>query len=561
MAGNIQPFDTGALSLRPTEEGINTVAGNARRVGAFYNQGAGALEGLAASEKNAFGSAGRAIGSGIQAAGDAVVSKIDHDEISHGGAVASDMFVNLEKQWQDTLKTADPNDKSVAAKFKETVLQPALDKFAENFTTEKSQAFADGIVNRYRQHFDTKTAADQMELAAVATKQNATKIINNLSSAVYTDPSSLDTAIDTLKHSAGSIVDSSPVLDAVTGAKVKSELNQKGVEALVKSAVTGMIEKNPNINLDAIQKKYGDYINGGELKMFQKAAERQAKSDALQAKQAAILQRQQADQEMHAGSNKVINDNVSIDQQTGRPMINPNFYKQTLDLARKNPDAPSAASTVRTMLDWAESQQNKELKAVDDPAVVKPLTDNLFSPDKPTTTIDLMRARAKGQISDHTFTVMNGLVKELQETPLKGPIYTNTMKAAHSALVLTGVGIPGKDDKGEQNYALFVQHFIPQYLAATRAGTLPANALDVNDPKSMISQAMEPFKRTVTQRIADYTATLGGGSTTAARKVGDVPVPPALGGIASLQYNPTTRQWRDQTSGIVYDSAGNPVTK
>ena len=41
-----------------------------------------------------------------------------------------------------------------------------------------------------------------------------------------------------------------------------------------------MIQKNPNIDLDSIQQKYGDYINGAEMKMFQKAAQTQAKVDA-----------------------------------------------------------------------------------------------------------------------------------------------------------------------------------------------------------------------------------------------------------------------------------------
>jgi len=564
---NIRAFDTPALGLKPTETGVESRAATARRVGGFYNQEASALqqlgrdtESLGSFEGQQIKQAGAKVGSGIEAAGDAYVAYEDHKEISHGAAVASDMFVNLEKQWNDTVKNADPNDPSVAAKFKETVLQPSLDKFAENFTTENSQKFADGIVNRYRQHFDTKTAADTSTMAGIAAKQNATQTINSLSSAVYLDPSSLDTAIDTLTHSAGHIVDSSPTIDAETGARVKSELNQKGIESLVKSAVSGMIEKNPNVDLDAIQKKYGQYINGGELKMFQRAAQTQAKANKLADKQLETYQRQQQDYAAKSATAKVVSDNFSADE-NGNITIKPGAIKQALDIARKYPEAGAAPAD--TMLKFIQSQQNQERKVVDNPAVVTDLSNRLFDPNNPLTEMDLMRASTKGDISDHTYTKLKGMIGDLETSPLKGPVYQDTMKAAHSTLVLTGVGIPGKDDVGEQNYAKFVQSFIPQYIAKSRAGTLEPNALDVKDPNSMISKAMQPFRRGLTERINDYMSSLGGAAVTTtngvtSRLYGGVPAPAALGGIASLQRNPTTGEWRDQATGKSYNKDGSP---
>jgi hypothetical protein len=258
-------------------------------------------------------------------------------------------------------------------------------------------------------------------------------------------------------------------------------------------------------------------------------------------------------------------DNMSIDPQTGEVRLNPNFFHAALDIARNNPNAPSAAATARTMIDFGQSQQNKELKPVDDAATKTDLTDRMFSPDKPTTTLDLMKARADGKISDHSFQVMHGLVQELEQAPLKGPVWQDTIGAVKGQLILSGVGMPGKDITGETNYAKWAQTFIPQYLAQSRAGTLPPNALDVKDPKSLISQSMAPFQRTIQQRTQDYLSVLGGTGGTApsstARAVSGVPVPAALGGVAALQYNPTSKQWRDQTSGVIYDSAGQPVGK
>lgn len=512
---NIKIFDTPALGLRPTETGIETFAGNARRMGAFFNQQAGALSELGAEKGAALRTAGNAVGGGIQAAGDAAVNYLDHKEISAGAAKGTELMSTLTDAWNQKISDPklDPNDPTIKQQFMQEQLEPALQQFKSDsgfFTTEKSQQFAEQFIEHFRQHMENKTAADMSTLAGIALKTNVATTVNSLSSMVASDPSSLEFALQSADHAIGAKVSSSPNLDATTAASVRSEVGLKAKEAIVKSAVIGMIQKNPGVDLDAIQKKYGDYINGAEMKMFQKTAQVQARSDAAMAKQELLLKKQVADQNMHAGSNQIIADNVTIDPQSGRPIINPKFFQQTLDLARKNPDAPSAASTVRTMLDWAESQQNRETRHVDDPAIVKGLTDRMFDPANPTTEIDLMRAQTQGKLSDHTYTQLGGMVKQLQETPLKGPIYQDTMKAVHGSLVLNVPGIPGKDDKGEQNYASFVQSFIPQYLAKFREGSLPPNALDIKDPNSMISQAMAPFKRTASQRMQDYVSSIGG---------------------------------------------------
>jgi hypothetical protein len=167
-------------------------------------------------------------------------------------------------------------------------------------------------------------------------------------------------------------------------------------------------------------------------------------------------------------------------------------------------------------------------------------------------------------LSDHSFQTMERLVTELEQSPLKGPIWQSTIAAAKDSLIVSVPGLIGKDNKGVENYSSFMQSFVPQYLAKQRAGTLEPNALDLKDPNSMISKAMAPFKRTQADRMADYVNGAGGvgsPSTEKPRTVGGVAVPAALGGVAALQYNPTTKQWRDSTSGTVYDSAGQPVAR
>jgi len=488
------------LGLQPTEMGIDARTQEARRVGTFFNQTA-----------DLYNQEGAALRGAISDFGQVSNDYMTHRDIIQGAADGAVKVAQLNDQWSAMLKggkdadgnviqPADPNDPTVAAKFRETVLEPALDKFKEQFSTEQSQAWAEHFVDQYREHMFQKTSADMSTLAGIAVRKNVTTTVNALSSAVASDPSSLDFALGSVDHSIGAMIDSSPNLDATTAASVKAEVGLKAKESIVKSAISGMITKNPNVDLDAIQKKYGEYIDGGEMKMFQRAAQTQAKANTLVEKQTEVAQRQIADQQVHAGATKVMTDNITFDPQTGHPIVDPNFFKQALDIARKNPNAPTAAETVRTMFSWGESQQNKAAKIVDDPQVKQQLTDRLFDSENPTSRLDLMKAQAAGKLSNASFQSMQRIVTELEKTPLRGDVWKSTTAALRDRLIRKDLP-EGNDPVGSANYASFMQDFIPKYLEKSRTGTLPPNALNLNDPTSMISQSLQPYKSSMQDRL------------------------------------------------------------
>jgi len=405
---NIRPYEAPAgIGLAPTEIGIDAAQGAARRLSAFGQQMADAK----AQE-------GHGIAGAITDVGAVVDADITHRDISAGAANFAQFMAQKNSEWEDIAKNSDPNDRSVQQKFLQENLEPALQQFQQGFSTEKSQAWAQHSVDAYRNHMFEKTTATMSTLAGEAATVNAAKTINGLSSAVAVDPSthSIDNAIMMLDHSLGSTVDSSPNITAETAARVKTELALKGREAIVKSAVSSMITNNPNVDLGAIQKKYGEYIDGAEMKMFQRAAQTQAKSNALMDRQAALLQRQQADLAVHEGASKVMTDNVSFDP-TGKPIIDPKFFNQTLDLARKNPNAPAAAATVRTMLDWGETQQKHEVAAISDPTVRGDLLTRMSSPDKFPSEIEILRAQADHKLSQQDGKELLELQKAITQRP------------------------------------------------------------------------------------------------------------------------------------------------
>ncbi len=518
---------------------------------------------LGAEKGAAMADSGRRIGSAIESAGGVAVKYLEHQDISRATPAFAQMTQELTQQWNDTAKKADPNNPNVASDFLQSI-DGRLNNFKDNgFITEAGNKWAEAHTDALRQHFAEKTVADMATLAGHAAVVNQQQTINSLSATVHEDPSSLDFSLAALKSGTEGMIASSPNLTGVQASAARSEILQKGAESIVKSAAIGYIEKTAKVPPWATDPKYAPYINGAELKMLEKAAQTQAKVDLLQTKQLETYQRQQNEQKAEKAANDTLSRNVSIDPKTSKPVIAPNYFKEALDIA-KMPNAPTGLA--RTLIDWGESQQNKEAKVVDDQATRQALTDRLFDPTNPTTRQDLMKAQVDGKLSDHSFTTMERLVTELEQSPLKGPVWQATAAAAKDALVVNVPGLPGKDVVGTANYSSFMQSFIPQYLAKSRAGTLPPNALDVKDPNSMISQAIAPFKRTSAQRMSDYVSGAGGlGGSTAApppsRTVGDVPVPAPLGGIAALQYNKSTKQWRDSTSGIVYDSAGQPVAR
>lgn len=496
MAGNIRQLNAPDLTLRPSETGVEATAGAARRIGGFYNQVADAQNTIASLKMDT----GNRIAGAMKDVGQVAVDYMDHKEINEGAAAGATMVSNLTSQWNAKLRDPnfDPNTTAAtAAQFREDVLEPALDHFKSGFNTEKSQEWADHFANQFREHMVEKAQADISTMAGIALKANADKAVNGLSSAVASDPSSLDFALKQVDHSIGGMVDSSPMLDPATAASAKSEVTLKAKEAIVKAAVSGMIQKNPNIDLDAVQKKYGDYINGAEIKMFQKAAQTQEKANTLTDKQTALAAKQQADLKVHTDANRIMSNNISIDPQTNRPIISPKFFNDALDIARKNTDAPSAALTARTLLDWGEHQQSLKANVQTDPDTAAQLDARMFTDVNPASKLDILRAEADKKISRSDAEIRLKIIDQRDKMP-SDPMFKLAMDGAKQQIEGRSAG-----EKSLQagKYASFMQDFLQDYQQQKAAGTLPANALSLRDPKSLINQKMDSYRSPLASAI------------------------------------------------------------
>lgn len=344
MAPNITEFNAPDLTLRPSETGVEATARAGLRLGAYGNQVAGALE-----------RSGQDIGRGIAGAGTAAYQYMEHRETSAGAANFAQMMVNLEQDWNNTAKNADPNDPSIAAKWRAETLEPALEKFHSSFLTTGAQDWAETRIDAFRQHLFTKTAADMSSLAADAAHVNVERTANGLTTAVYNDPSSLSFARDTLAHSLDGIVASSPNMSATDAAKVKTELTQKVEEQLVKNAIMGTIVKGGDWRTIANDPKNAPYVNAPEAQQFERAQRMYQRMDEAETRNARVMKDYTDRQNWNQAADKL--ELSTLPEKSGDPPVLPDNYWDQVKKIGVMPGTDPAR--LRSLIDNGERLTNK----------------------------------------------------------------------------------------------------------------------------------------------------------------------------------------------------------
>jgi hypothetical protein len=286
----------------------------------------------------------------------------------------------------------------------------------------------------------------------------------------------------------------SPTMTGVEAAKLNTHI-QAGKVAIVHAAADAAIRKaaDPEAVAADFASRWPEYIKPEENKQIANAAKVQNRTNLLEQKQLEIAQRQQNEHAASDKLNKVIGDNIKFDPVSGKAAINPGSLQQALDVIRM-PNAKRG--DVESVIHFIESQQKEKKEQVtDDPATTKDLHDRMFLPEGQTSEIDILKAAADDKLSSHTTMKLHALQKAVSENALSGPQWRDVMDSVKGEL--------GTDPIGHGKFGQFSNEFIPEYVKQKRAGTLPLNALDTRDPKSMISLAMAPYRRSGMQMLMD----------------------------------------------------------
>jgi hypothetical protein len=206
---------------------------------------------------------------------------MDHQQINAGADHGASLFANLTDSWNQTLSTADPHDPSVAKKWREEQLAPALDQFQQGFTTEKSQQWASHFANTMRTHMFEKTEAGMSSLAGIAVSTTVNNLGTKLSNLAVNDPTSVDASLNMVDHSIDGVIAANPNLKGEASARVRLEVGEKIKKQIIESGARGAIanSSDPDAAAAAWTDKYSDYINGADALTLARAAKTQRSAD------------------------------------------------------------------------------------------------------------------------------------------------------------------------------------------------------------------------------------------------------------------------------------------
>lgn len=279
---NIRQYISPEENIRPANMGPDSAASAGRAIAGEYNQAGAAV-----------GDLGRRIASAVHDIGDVIVKYRSHREISHGALALASKQAELTEEWNQIAKTSDPNDPSIAEKFRTERVEPELEKLRGNFSTERGIHWIDSRVSHLRDHFYQKTAADQSAMAGDAVASNMHRTINALSNSVKGDPSSLAAAMATYEDSLAAVTETSPTLTPAQASKVRSDLRAHGMEKIVKAAVFGAVERNPEAGVKlASDPRFAPYISGADVKQIEAYARTQQRLAQAEARQSLLWEKQ-----------------------------------------------------------------------------------------------------------------------------------------------------------------------------------------------------------------------------------------------------------------------------
>jgi hypothetical protein len=303
MPGNIVEYNNPIDTLHPSEQGVQAAVQAGRRIGVFYHQ------------------MGEDVGGAVAEVGKQYQDEVTRQQVSHGLAAQSQLWASLTDSWNQTAKGADPNDPSVAAKWRTEQLEPALQAWGNAFTTTQGKTYAAEEMARMRQHFTESTQADQSTLAGIASVQNLITMGEQYKQTAFNDPSSLDTILGALDKGYRASVSMHTAMSAEEAARVTGEPLTQMKAAVAKSAIEGMIESGPNGIAEArrllASGKYAEYI-GDPTELLNRATATEERNNSMQRQQTELDEHTDRIQGEAAGS-AIFNDISATIRAGGQP--------------------------------------------------------------------------------------------------------------------------------------------------------------------------------------------------------------------------------------------------
>lgn len=527
---NISTYETPNLGLQPSETGAEAFAQAGRRIGAAYSD-------MAQETEKATDMLGRNIATSIDTAGKVYDEWETHREIMTGGALSATMFQNIQQAWNNTSKGADPNNPATAGQFREEVLEPALTDFSSHFTTERAQSWAISQMNAMREHMTHKMVADQASAAADAVTVNIKQTANSLSNAARNDPTSLDFALQTVDHSLGHMVDSSPAITPDIAAHVKAQVGEDMKEQIVKSAIWGAIERNPDEGLKmASDPRYSKYISGQEVTQAEAYAKMQRSAALTDQERSMTLRDKQTRDASTAKANEYLTKLGSDDPNEAGSVSAKDILK----------DPTLEPGTKTSLFHFVQAENKPESAANESAPVYNALLDRIYAPwgteGKISTMQQLLPYKSQMTRADFNDALRKVQTSQTDQGQKIQPMIRDLVGTYKSTLNTAG-GMKINNDQGEYAYRRYVED---QVAESVKNNKDPAELFQPGNSRFLGSpQVLSLFQKSLTQSMQDQAAGLTGKSQSAA-------IPPRpKEAPANAIWSPGYKRW------VTLDGQGN----
>lgn len=294
---NIPTYDAPpGLGLQPTETGISARERAGRHIDDAWNR------------------AGADLGNAISTVGKQFGDYEAHREIAQGAATLAAVHDDLTKSWEEMAKDpANRDNPALAEKFRSEVLEPKLQKFKDSFGNEKASLWAEGRIEKFREHMWTKTRADASTLAGQTVASNMTDLRNRTANMVYGDPSSIEAAFDLVDNSMKAIA-ATANLSPADAQKAGSDGVKALKETLARAYFIGAARKNPDAAMQELEAgKFGELISPEDRKKIVTEIRTQQRAERLDRVNSKHLENEQKQAASDAAESGIIKDLYSGD--------------------------------------------------------------------------------------------------------------------------------------------------------------------------------------------------------------------------------------------------------
>lgn len=454
--------------LHPSDEGAAAWERAGRQIGASYHQ------------------EGQDIGAGVKQVGDAIEQHDTMAEMSKGAADMAALQDTLTTNWNNTAKSADPNNANLASDWREKQLEPAIAEWEGGFQTKQGQMWAMEQGDRMRQHLYEKTAADQSTLAGDALVSNLNALQVHASNIVRNDPSSVDAVHGMVDSAITATVNSTPNLSADVASKARTEIADKVHAEVAQSAVIGAADKNPDAARTMLNSpSVTDHLDGSQVKTLESYVDGQQRASIEAQKAEAAAQKAQDKQDYDGVVTQITAQTIQPD---GSIKINPGYFT-ALTKAAFMPGAGDG-SEIRSMINFGQEQVKRAAEgtpAITDPHVYADLKARATLPagdPRALTLTDVYQAGANGQLSNHDFGFFKGWVSEAGKNPQKvaDQKVLNQMEGGLKGFITNSNMLNAGDPQRNQRYMEFQQQMQMRFDAGRADGKTAAQLISPASP-------------------------------------------------------------------------------